>query len=77
MKKKKNTKKIEKETRKYKVSYSKKDENSFSTKIFIPLEWLEDMGLNPDDRNVDVTYRPRTKTLSIKKSSETSIDDEK
>lgn len=74
---KKNTKKkIEKETRRYKVSYTKKDQNSFSTKIFVPLEWLEDMGLNPNDRIVEVTYRPRTKTLSIKKSSKTSKDDE-
>lgn len=79
MKKKKNTKKkIEKETREYRIIYSNSGNGYTGAKISLPFEWLEDMGISPDDRNVDITYRPRTKTLSIKKkSSETSIEDDK
>lgn len=70
-------KKVEKETRIYKVSYSKRSDGSFTGKVTFPLEWLQDMGLDIDDRNIEVTYRPRTKTLCMKKlSSVSSKDDE-
>lgn len=62
-------KEVEKETRGYKVSYSKRTDGSFTGKVTFPLEWLEHMGINPNDRNIEVTYRPRTKTLTIKKKS--------
>lgn len=77
MKKKKNTKKkIEKETRDLKIMFTKTGTTSNTPRLAFPMTWIKDMNIDLDNRNVEVTYHPRTKKISIrKKSSETSIDD--
>ena len=45
-------------------------------RMTFPMIWIKDMGIDLNERDLEVTYHPRTKKISIrKKSSETSIDD--
>lgn len=38
-----------------------------SARINLPKKWINDMNLNPEDKNVEVSYNEKTKTISIKK----------
>lgn len=71
MKKKTSSKKeIVKETRDLKVMFAKSGNGYMNTRMTFPLAWFQHMGINPDDRDTEVTYSPRTKKITIRKKSE-------
>ena len=43
--------------------------NALSWKISIPNKWAEDMGIDPEDREVEQTYDHENKTITIKKKN--------
>lgn len=76
-KKKNSKKKIEKETRELKIMFTKTGTSSNTPRLAFPMTWIKDMNIDLNDREVEVTYHPRTKKISIrKKSSKPSKDDE-
>ncbi|MGL5022324.1 MAG: hypothetical protein ACRC5S_03400 [Cetobacterium sp.] len=55
-----------KETRRMKVNLGyKKRNNSYSAKLTLPLLWLNDMGLNLENKEIDVSYDPRMRRIII------------
>lgn len=76
--KKKNSKKeIVKETRNANIMLHNGGTGGISPRISIPYLWLKHMGIEKNDRAVEITYSPRTKKITIrKKSSEVPIDKE-
>lgn len=55
------------EERKLKIIFNKSGDGYLSGKLSIPMNWLKDMGLTPEDREVEVTYNEKTKTFVTKK----------
>lgn len=76
-KKKRALKKIVKETRNLNVMFASDGKGHYATRMSLPSTWFEHMGLNPDDRETEVTYSPRTKKITIrKKGSEVLTDND-
>lgn len=70
-------KEIVKETRSLKVMFASDGKGHYATRMSLPSTWFEHMGINPDDRETEVTYSPRTKKITIrKKGSEESTEKE-
>lgn len=61
--------KIERESRKLKISFRVNGSGSTDARITLPISWVRDMKINGEEREVEVFYSPRTKKISIKKWS--------
>lgn len=55
------------EVRKLKIIFNKSGDGYFSGKLSIPMNWLKDMNLTPDDREVEVSYSQEEKSFTVKK----------
>lgn len=70
-------KQLVKETRDIRITFTKSGTGYRKAVVFIPVAWLDHMGINEEDRTTEMTYSPRTKKINIKKkSSETSTDND-
>lgn len=75
-KKKTQKKQIVKETRDISVTLGTGGTGGITPRIFLPYSWLKHMGVETDDRRMEITYSPRTKKITIrKKSSEVSKEE--
>lgn len=61
-----------KESRKLKITFTKGGSGSTTCKLGIPTKWVNDIGLTPDDRELEVEYDSETKSIMIKKFSSKS-----
>ncbi len=77
-KKRKITKKeVVKETRNLNVMFASTGTGGVTARMSLPTTWFAHMGINPDDRETEVTYSPRTKKITIrKKESDVTTDKE-
>lgn len=57
------------EVRKLKIIFNKSGDGYLSGKLSIPMTWLKDMNLTPEDREVEVEYNQETKSFITKKAS--------
>ena len=55
------------EARTLKVIFGKDGRGSTNSKITLPISWLKDMGVNPENREVSVDYNEEKKEIIIKK----------
>ncbi len=55
------------EVRKLKIIFNKSGDGYISGKLSIPMTWLKDMNLTPEDREVEVIYDEDTKSFTTKK----------
>ncbi len=55
------------EVRKLKIIFNKSGDGYYSGKLSIPMTWLNDMNLTPEDREVEVIYDEKTKSFTTKK----------
>ena len=55
------------EGRKLKVSFGKSGAGSISPKLSIPVTDLRDMGITPEDREINYYYDKKTKTIKLSK----------
>ena len=55
------------EVRKLKIIFNKSGDGYISGKLSIPMTWLKDMNLTPEDREVEVIYDEDTKSFMTKK----------
>ncbi len=55
------------EERKLKIIFNKSGDGYMSGKLSVPMTWLKDMGLTPEDREVEVIYNEKTKSFITKK----------
>lgn len=55
------------EERKLKIIFNKSGDGYMSGKLSVPMTWLKDMGLTPEDREVEVIYNKETKSFVTKK----------
>ena len=70
-------KEVVKETRILNVMFPLDGKGNYTTRMSLPSTWFEHMGINPNDRETEVTYSPRTKKITIrKKGSEESKEKE-
>ncbi len=56
------------EVRNVKIMFNKDGHGSDTTKISLPIKWIRDMGISPNDREVDLKYDEKTKKIIIEKS---------
>ena len=57
------------EVRKLKIIFNKSGDGYISGKLSIPMAWLKDMNLTPEDREVEVEYNQETKSFITKKAN--------
>lgn len=57
------------EERKLKIIFNKSGNGYVSGKLSIPISWLNDMQLTPEDREVEVIYDSETKTFVTRKAN--------
>lgn len=70
-------KEIVKETRDANIMLHTGGTGGISPRISLPYLWLKHMGIETNDRAVEITYSPRTKKITIrKKSSEETAEKE-
>ncbi len=55
------------EKRELNISFYKAGNNGISTKMNLPKKWVENMGISPENRAVEVSYDEKKKTIIIKK----------
>lgn len=55
------------EVRKLKIIFNKSGDGYYSGKLSIPMAWLNDMNLTPEDREVEVIYDEKSKSFTGKK----------
>lgn len=55
------------EVRKLKVNLFKSGSGSVNAKVTLPITWIRDLGVTPEDREVDVEYNEEKKEITIKK----------
>lgn len=55
------------EERILKVSFGKSGAGSISPKISLPVTWLREIGVTPDEREVKIMVNEKTKQIIIKK----------
>lgn len=48
-----------------KVSFGKSGAGSRTTKLIIPVTWIDEMGITPDDREVNIKLKKRGKKTII------------
>ncbi|MDK2587293.1 AbrB/MazE/SpoVT family DNA-binding domain-containing protein [Romboutsia sedimentorum] len=56
-----------KEKRTLNVSFNKSGSGSISTKLNIPITWMRELGVSPEDREVEVTLEDDKIIISKKK----------
>lgn len=49
------------------IAFYKSGSGSISTRITLPKKWIDEMGINPEERKVEVEYNEDTKEITIKK----------
>lgn len=69
-------KEIVKETRELKLLFSKSGAGNLSPRVSLPLPWIKHMGMDLDERDIEVTYSPRTKKITIRKKGSNVSDEE-
>ena len=69
-------KEIVKETRDLKISFNKAGNGGLTPKVSLPIMWVKHMGLDLDERDIEVTYSPRTKKITIRKRGSEVSDEE-
>lgn len=57
------------EVRKLKIIFNKSGDGYLSGKLSIPMTWLKDMNLTPEDREVEVEYNQETKSFITRKAN--------
>jgi len=57
------------EERKLRVIFSKDGRGATNTKITLPVKWLRNMGVNPDQREVILQYDEENQQIIIKKEN--------
>ena len=55
------------EARTLRVMFNKDGRGVIGTKITLPITWVRDMGVSPEDRDVNVEYDEEKKEITIKK----------
>lgn len=55
------------EVRNLKIIFNKSGDGYLSGKLSVPMTWLKDMDLTPEDREVEVIYDKETKSFITKK----------
>lgn len=55
------------EGRPLKVVFSKSGSGSITSRLSIPITDLRDMGVNPEDRELEYYYDKETKTITLRK----------
>lgn len=58
------------EARTLRVMFGKDGRGATNSKITLPISWLKDMGVNPEDREVLVDYNEDNKEITIKKKED-------
>lgn len=58
------------EKRKLNIVWNKSGSGSYSTRITIPISWIKEMGLDNQNRKVEVTFNKKNKEIKIKKYDE-------
>lgn len=48
------------------VTFSKSGSGSRTPKISLPITWLRDMGINPENREIKIEYNELSKEIIIK-----------
>lgn len=48
------------------VSFSKAREST-TTRVSVPITWLKDMGISPEERTLEVEYDSENKTIIMRK----------
>ncbi|MDK2584237.1 AbrB/MazE/SpoVT family DNA-binding domain-containing protein [Romboutsia sedimentorum] len=56
-----------KEERNLKISFTKSGSGSESTRVSLPIKWIRELGITPDDREVEVTLEDDKIIISKKK----------
>ena len=56
------------EERKLRVIFSRDGRGATNTKITLPVKWVRDMGVNPEQREVVLQYDEENKQIIIKKT---------
>lgn len=69
-------KEIVKETRDLKMMFSKSGSGTNTPRLAFPMLWINDMGVDLDNRDMEVTYSPRTKKITIRKKGSKVSDEE-
>ena len=69
-------KELVKETRNLKISFNKACNGGLTPKVSLPIMWVQHMGLDLDERDIEVTYSPRTKKITIRKKSSNVSEEE-
>jgi len=44
-----------------------RDRDTWGSRITLPITWMKDMGISPEDRNVSMFYDEENKSITIKK----------
>ncbi|MGL5190596.1 hypothetical protein [Cetobacterium sp.] len=60
-------KEIVKETRDLNLTFVKSGAGNITPRVSLPITWIKHMGMNLDEREIEVTYSPRTKKITIRK----------
>ena len=55
------------EVRKLKVNLFKSGSGSVNAKVTLPITWIRDLGVTPEDREIDVEYDEEKKEIIIRK----------
>ncbi|MGL5853662.1 MAG: AbrB/MazE/SpoVT family DNA-binding domain-containing protein [Cetobacterium sp.] len=58
------------ESRNLKVTFSKSGSGSITPRISLPITLLKEMGINPEEREVELVYNRSKKQIIIKKRGE-------
>ncbi|MGL4903357.1 MAG: hypothetical protein ACRDDH_21275 [Cetobacterium sp.] len=69
-------KEIVKETRDLKLVFGKSGAGNMTPRVNLPMAWVKHMGLDLDEREIEVTYSPRTKKITIRKKSSNVSEEE-
>lgn len=60
-------KEIVKEVRESKLIFTRTGISSITPRVSLPTMWVKHMGLSTDDKDLELTYSPRTKKITIRK----------
>lgn len=48
------------------VSFSKSGSGSLTPRVIVPITWLREMGVTPDDKRINMEYDKESKQIIIK-----------
>ncbi|MGL5149398.1 MAG: AbrB/MazE/SpoVT family DNA-binding domain-containing protein [Cetobacterium sp.] len=58
------------EKREAKVLWSKSGKGSDTTRITLPVTWIRQMGLTYDERELDIYFDEKARTITLKKKED-------